>query len=282
MRGKCKSVVLILLSILILQAQFLTVFADSVIQDKTINVIPFSEEAQNDYASWKRQLGHNSGRMLASIESTKFSISNDFLEVAVDNSNEKGKFTIGTTGGDPDILTDNYNILLYGHPNPWSSFTTINIDGEYYIFEAASITQTEKEIIAEMAVGNILIQQVIKLAHNEVTNREDLVQISYNIVNNGESEANVGVRIMLDTMLGSNDGAPFRLPGLGAVTTEKEFVGSQVPQFWQAFDDLENPSVIANGTVYKSIHEKPDKIQFVYWSDIYDTLRDYTPSRISM
>jgi len=276
MRGKCKSVVLILLSILILQAQFLTVFADSVIQDKTINVIPFSEEAQNDYASWKRQLGHNSGRMLASIESTKFSISNDFLEVAVDNSNEKGKFTIGTTGGDPDILTDNYNILLYGHPNPWSSFTTINIDGEYYIFEAASITQTEKEIIAEMAVGNILIQQVIKLAHNEVTNREDLVQISYNIINNGESEANVGVRIMLDTMLGSNDGAPFRLPGLGAVTTEKEFVGSQVPQFWQAFDDLENPSVIANGTVYKSIHEKPDKIQFVYWSDIYDTLWDYT------
>ena len=120
----------------------------------------------------EKTVRHNSGRMLASIESTKFSISNDFLEVAVDNSNEKGKFTIGTTGGDPDILTDNYNILLYGHPNPWSSFTTINIDGEYYIFEAASITQTEKEIIAEMAVGNILIQQVIKLAHNEVTNRK--------------------------------------------------------------------------------------------------------------
>jgi|GEM_PF-4071775 len=276
MRGKCKSVVLILLSILILSSQFLTIYADSGIQYETINDIPFFQESQDNYASWKRQLKPDNSRMLASVQSSKYTISNEFLEATVDNTDEEGKFTIGTTGGDPDIETDNYVVLLYGHPTPWSSITTINIDGEYYIFRATSFTQTENEIIAEMTIGDILIQQVIALVNNETTNREDLIKISYNIINKGDSEANVGVRIMLDTMLGRNDGAPFRLPGLGAVTTEKEFVGANVPQFWQAFDDLDNPSVISNGTVYKSIQEKPDKIQFAYWADIYYTLWDYT------
>src|SRR5699024_12340249 len=42
-----------------------------------------------------------------------------------------------------------------------------------------------------------------------------------------------------------------------------------------AFDNLENPEVVANGTFYQSAQERPDKVQFVYWASIFGTMWDY-------
>ncbi|MGN0579104.1 MAG: hypothetical protein ACI4J4_10840, partial [Ruminiclostridium sp.] len=81
---------------------------------------------------------------------------------------------------------------------------------------------------------------------------------------------------MMDTMLGSNDAAPFRVPQYGSITTETEFSGDNIPQFWQAFDNLTNPTVIAQGRFFGSTGVKPDKVQFTSWSRVRNTYWGYT------
>lgn len=102
------------------------------------------------------------------------------------------------------------------------------------------------------------------------------MEIKYTITNVGEVEKPVGLRIMLDTMLGGNDAAPFRVPQYGSITMETEFVGEEIPQFWQAFDNLSNPSVIAQGRFYKSADNKPDRVQFTNWNRVYNNSWGYS------
>ena len=54
--------------------------------------------------------------------------------------------------------------------------------------------------------------------------------------------------LVLDTMLGSNDGAPLRVEE-SAIISDTAFSGDQIPDFWQAFDSLSDPRVTAQGTL---------------------------------
>ncbi len=74
---------------------------------------------------------------------------------------------------------------------------------------------------------------------------------------------------MMDTMLGRNDAVPFRAKG-GTITYEREFVYGTIPQYWQAFDSLENPQVVSQGTFLHSSGNNPDKVQFTNWGRAYD------------
>ncbi|MGB8955912.1 MAG: hypothetical protein WCC10_11100, partial [Tumebacillaceae bacterium] len=123
-------------------------------------------------------------------------------------------------------------------------------------------------------IGNMSIKQVLTLAQNANTNRQDTVEIKYVVTNKDTRAHSYGMRIMMDTMLGDNDAAPFRIPGTGAVTTEKEFVGSAIPEYFQAFDDLTRPTVISQGTL-KSTSNPPDKVQFTNWGGVYNTPWNY-------
>jgi hypothetical protein len=44
-----------------------------------------------------------------------------YIEVAIDDTS--GQFTMGVPGGP---------VILYGHPSPWSSFSSIQVDGTVY------------------------------------------------------------------------------------------------------------------------------------------------------
>ena len=202
-------------------------------------------------------------------------LGNDFLEIAINNSN--GRFTIGTTGGNPDIDTDNNKLMLYGHPNPSTSYTTISIDGNRHIFGDEGLTIAPALDLENMLTSStdtyeyINIKQTLQLVPNVSTGRQDVVEIKYEITNNDIVSHNVGTRIMLDTMLGNNDSAPFRVPGLGNVTTQTELTGNSIPQYWQAFDDLEDTKVVSQGSLLRSSENKPDKVQFTNWSSVYNT-----------
>jgi hypothetical protein len=204
-------------------------------------------------------------------------ISNDFISLSVEAAN--GLFTLGTTGGDPGNPNDNNKLLLYGHPWPWSSFTTIRIDGTDYQYgsESGSFTLPPTNYITynkSVWVSNqIQVTQTLSLVENPSTGRVDNLEIRYLIVNNDTQNHTVGVRVLLDTMLGSNDGAPFQVPGFGAITTEMEI---SIPVYWQAFDNLSNPSVISQGTLIGGLATRPDRFILASWPDIYGTDWDYT------
>ena len=201
-------------------------------------------------------------------------LANDFLSIALATN---GRFTMGTTGGNPNVDTDDNKILLFGHPHPSTSYTTIRKNGEDYYFSATEsyVDESRNEMVSIQVIDNLEVKQILTFTNNTTTNREDIVNIRYELSNIGEEDITAGTRVMLDTMLGRNDGAPFRVPGIGEVLYERELVGSQVPQYWQAFDNLENPNVVANGTFYQTLYDRPDKVQFAYWWDIYGTMWDY-------
>lgn len=202
---------------------------------------------------------------------------NGYLSLNVNRTS--GRFSIGTTGGNPDIATDDNKKLLYGWPDSRTSYTTIVVDDNVYKYGDNGFTEPakfdSKDGIRHVAkYGDIEVSQQINIVENNSTNRKDVVQIKYVITNRGRSSHNVGTRIMLDTMLGSNDNAPFRVPGYGSIMTQTEFEGDDIPQYWQAFDSLDDPKVVSQGSFLRTSFNRPDKVQFTNWNKVYETAWD--------
>jgi|GEM_PF-6293542 len=193
------------------------------------------------------------------------------LEVAV---TQPGNFTCGIPSGP---------ILLYGHPHPWSSGSTIRVDGlDHYNFNRSTFgtevtPPADIDTVTNQGVWDIddvRVVQTLKIVKGG-SNDLDTLKISYRLTNRGNSDHSVGVRIMLDTMLGQNDGAPFRVPAIGEVTYERELIGSAVPMYWEAFEDLTNPnSLKARGTLVEN-GKLPDRLVFAYWRHAYGSQWDY-------
>ena len=209
------------------------------------------------------------------------SIQNDYLSIAVHDTT--ARFTLGNTGGDPANPNDDNQILLYGHPYPWSSFTTVRIDGSDFIFGSSDGTFTQNPtgyptyIKSVWTSHNIQVSQTLAFVSNPATDRVDVMEIRYMLENLDLTNShNVGLRVLLDTMLGGNDGAPFYIPGTGAVTTEHEYTGGSIPDYWVAFDDLGNPTVVSQGTFRGGDNTVPDRVIFASWPHFYSTVWDYT------
>jgi uncharacterized repeat protein (TIGR01451 family) len=206
-------------------------------------------------------------------------ISNAYIGIAVADppDDSVGRFTIGTTGGDPSTTSDDNKILLYGHPSPGTSFTTIRIDGSDNVYGSSGTM-----VSAPQAVGDSIVS-VWSIDDIEVTQQltpvtsssgyEDTVEISYTVANQGSVAHSVGTRIMMDTMLGNNDAAPFSIPGVGDISTETEFTGADVPATWYVYDSLSSPTVTALGTLEASI--TPDRFTLSNWGRISGTVWDF-------
>src|SRR5690606_40151199 len=94
-------------------------------------------------------------------------------------------------------------------------------------------------------------------------------RIEYRITNQGTTPRNVGLRVMLDTLLGSNDGAPFQVGGQ-AVLSDTAFRGDAIPDFFQAFDSLANPQIVSQGTLRAFDTTVPDEVYFSNWGSLAD------------
>jgi hypothetical protein len=97
----------------------------------------------------------------------------------------------------------------------------------------------------------------------------DTCVIRYVITNKDVKGHLVGLRVMVDTMIGGNDGVPFLVPGLpGLMNTMKDFRGAEVPDFVQAleFPNLQNPGTIARMTLKLGGKvETPSRVSLTHW-----------------
>ena len=244
--------------------------------DELAALDPYSEEydALKGELTSKPGTGRRNARALRSATLNGNFLSNEYIAI---NVNSDGRFTIGTTGGDPDKTSDDNKKLLYGHPGGSTSYTTIRVNGNSYIYgiNNSSFNAEEGYNVSSGSFGGLDVKQKLTLVNNPATDREDIAEIKYTVTNNTDEMQNAGLRIMLDTQLGYNDDAPFRVPQYGSITSETEFVGDNIPQFWQAFDNLTNPSVISQGRFYSSNSEKPNKVQFTNWRRVYNCAWGY-------
>lgn len=226
-----------------------------------------------EYDDWKAEYVNSSNNEVStySINSNDNSVENDYIRI-IGGTN----FTFGTTGGDPELESDNYSRLLYGYPYGGTSYTTIQVDGVNTIFQPETMTVRDNSIICTDTIGDVIVTAYFNIVANRYTGRDDAVEFSYSAENTGDKEHSIGVRIMFDTMLGSNDSAPFRVPEIGDVTGETDLTGDAIPEYWQAFDSLTNPSVISQGTLRAENITAPDRVRFTDWGMAKSYSWDYS------
>ena len=215
----------------------------------------------------------------ARVGASSGSISNTWLDVSVGSN---GRFSIGNKEGNPNYSSDNGRKLIYGYPDTGTSTTLLNIDGYDRVFEADSITYKNNVATATMYLDDydlVVTQRLEFISSGTVggsTSIDDCVRIEYKAVNTGTEARSVGIRIMLDTMLASNDDAPFKVKGTGNVTRIKNYDASTgIPESYQVYDDLTNPTTIATGYLVRKGETAPDRVQFTNWGGINDDYWSY-------
>ncbi|RAP28725.1 hypothetical protein DID78_04630 [Candidatus Marinamargulisbacteria bacterium SCGC AG-343-D04] len=218
------------------------------------------------------------------------SIENEFIKIVVNNEDALGRFSLETTLGSPDSFTDDYQDLIYGKPSPWTSYSTVLIDGKPFIFgneDARLKRRTKKEfdhlsitehIISENYILSIAesspisVTQRCEFYRNPLTNVNDSMLISYTFTNTDAVTHNIGLRIMLDTKLGPNDGAPIRM-GNHAISEEIKLYQDDLFHYWQAFDTLVSPNIISQGILKDSVDllTVPNSIHVANWGTLVDS-----------
>jgi hypothetical protein len=215
------------------------------------------------------------------------SLANKYVKIFINNSTEEtGRFAIDVAGGDPNRDDDDNKPLIYGHPKPWTSFTTLRINKQIYVFGKATTTKrpgkklpggeivdppkiNDNRIIMKCQYGPVMVEQILEITKSPTTGALDTARIKYIIQNTGAVPAQVGLRTAFDTLVGNNDGAPFRV-GKQEITAETALERDDFPDFWQAFDSLDQPSVIAQGTLKGGDVTTPDRLIFTNWGKAAD------------
>lgn len=210
---------------------------------------------------------------------------------AADPFNDRIGVTVGADGRfsegafpDPDSgnpRTGSYT-TLYGWPNTGTSFTSLRVDGVDSTFGSADGTMVQPPTDVDpntdrtvWKVGDISVRQEVQLVINPATGQRDTAQISYTMTNQGSVAHSVGTRMMLDTDVNNNDGAPFRIAGVGAVTTEQDLSGSAVPDAFQVFQNLADSTHIAAAVLRGGATTPPDRLVVAAWPRIFATKWDY-------
>lgn len=218
-------------------------------------------------------------------------IENEYIEIVVNTSEDAtGRFAVLTTGGDPTRVDDNNNFLIYGLGKPVTSYSTIRIDKTNYVFGGKTSkraglngnygevvtppVQREDGIYTAYLYGDIFVEQILDLTISTTTGKPDTASIRYCITNQGSMTQDLGLRVVLDTMLGNNDGAPFRVRDM-AVVSDSMFVGDEIPAFVQAFDDLIKPAVMAQANLAGPEVTKPNRVYFTNWGSLADGVWDF-------
>jgi len=200
--------------------------------------------------------------------------SNSFIGVLVGGD---GKFNMGAFG------SSNWDLLYRWPSSPWSSFTSVKIDGSNSYYGSGTVVESPHDTDANTNVssfqhGDILVTQTLQIVTTgSSTGNPDILKIQYDAENTGSAPHQVGVRVMLDCEINYNDGASYRVPGIPtAITTETEVLPPDIPQYYQAFYNLSDATHVAQGTLIGGGATPPDRFIMVRWPGIYSTLWDYT------
>ncbi len=187
------------------------------------------------------------------------------MSIAVADVSYIGRYTEATADGKK---------LLYGYPYAGTSYATIRLDGTDYYQDSTMdtyVTQTPTAIGDSIKTTWTLPNSMD--VSETLTLMPNTTKYHFTVKNNDVTSHSVRIRYLFDTMLAYNDGAPFIVPGVGEVTTEREYT-NPVFGYWKATDDLVNPTLTSNCTFVPG--NKPYKVQFAYWWDIVDYPFDYT------
>lgn len=121
---------------------------------------------------------------------------------------------------------------------------------------------------------NIEVSQTVEIIPGPQSRVLDTMLVTYVIVNNDDKDHEIGVRFLMDTFIGSNDGVPFTIPGKNELCdTMMEFNSSgEVPDFISALEnqDLSKPGTVVQVHLHASSDtlESPNKVTLGCWPNM--------------
>ena len=205
------------------------------------------------------------GMLAASAAVTAFAtdrLSSDKIILDYENTN----FTLYNAAGE--------RLLFCTSGSSGTSMSVLGVDGSSsYVYTSDLVVNQENlTVTGHGTLKGIDYERVYTLRANSVTGDKDTLEVKIIATNNSEEAHEVGSRIFFDTMVEDNDKAPFRIAGVGAVTTRMQFEGANIPVSFQAFDSLENPKLVGTGS-FATGSAAPDIVQFDnYWNASGSTL----------
>jgi hypothetical protein len=131
------------------------------------------------------------------------------------------------------------------------------------------------------------VTQTVEVVAGEQSGRFDTCLVRYTIRNRDTRPHKVGIRFLLDTYIGENDGVPFTIPGDPNLCDTKKDLPSEakdgkLPDYIEALekDDLRNPGTVAHiGFRVGNKVESPTRVLLGHWPSPY--LRKVDPAKFS-
>jgi hypothetical protein len=185
---------------------------------------------------------------------------------------------------------DSGKLLTYS-PNGATNQTLVRINGQVLTLGAGGmLTERDARSQANVAAntfgsskttwvyGKLTVTVVLDLVPSKqpvMLNAKqarllDTVQVRYIFENKDNKAHTIGLRMMLDTLIGGNDGVPFTVPGqTGLVTTFADFPkNGPIPDFIQALEvpNLQNPGTVAHLSLKLGNNiEVPSRVSLTHW-----------------
>jgi hypothetical protein len=208
-------------------------------------------------------------------------LGNAAIRIDVDT---EGLIGLGTVGGVPDIAADDDKRLLFGWDKDSelssTSFSSVRISDTNGIadfsigglIESAPTTRVGETIQTEWTIsGTVRVRQTLSLMNNPFSTRQDLMRLEYTVSNIGGTPTEVGIRAMLDVMVGGNDAAPYFVAGRQRSNLQQEFLAPNIPPYYVSFesDTFAADSLKGLGLLSGYGLTTPDRVLIANWRDLY-------------
>lgn len=124
--------------------------------------------------------------------------------------------------------------------------------------------------IVKWRIGFVQFDQCVDYEANPVTRRIDTLRVRYTITNVDKVKTHTaGIRLMIDTFIGTNDGVPFFIPGRqGVIDRPLTLTGAEVPETLLALErnDLTDAKMtVAQFRFGLDNEERPGKLVLSQW-----------------
>jgi len=189
-----------------------------------------------------------------------------------------------TDASKPTILGRSEDGLIFGE-TPWQRKSDGGLegvdfrgqwkDGERDLPIPADLTKGKgggRKSVWVYPDQKVTVTQLVEVVAGEQSRKLDTCLVRYLIENKDTKEHRVGLRFMLDTFIGQNDGVPFTIPGEKELCeTSKDFARpDDVPDYVEALEhaDLKHPGTVARVQLRLGTRiEPPGRVTIGAWPD---------------
>lgn len=186
-------------------------------------------------------------------------------------------FRVGvvTTTGNPEDPSDDGKRLTYA-ANGGTGNIRLSVDGITPLpGEAPASVTRSNERLADGGYESVATYNGVRLTRQiqevpgAISRRMDTIRVTYVLANVDSGNHVAGLRVMVDSLIGGNDGVPFIVPGTDRIVTRSvTYRGNRVPDFVRALErpSLQNPGVIVDmGLRADDGVELPQEVVLTNW-----------------